>query len=71
MIEQVITALGVLFSLLAAGFWFCASVLDVPDNIDTFIDALRKISRMNAFGALSAALAALCAAGSFYFDLLL
>ncbi|MBX3504973.1 MAG: hypothetical protein KF895_05800 [Parvibaculum sp.] len=70
MIEQAILALGILFSLLAAVFWFWASVLGIPDNIDTFIGALRRASRMNAFGALFAALAALCATASLCFNLL-
>jgi hypothetical protein len=40
----------------------CVMLLEVPNNIDTFIDALQKISRVNAWGAFAASIAAACAA---------
>ena len=39
-ILTIISGLGAAAALLAAGFWFRASILEVPDNIDTFIGAL-------------------------------
>ena len=60
-----VAGVGALSSLGAAGFWFWASVITVPDNMDTFITALQRISRINAIAAACAAMAALCAAYSF------
>ena len=44
---------------------FLASVIPVPDNLDTFITALQWISRINAIDAICATMAAVCAAYSF------
>ena len=63
----IISGLGVVAALFAAGFWFWASILEVPDNIDTFISALQRISRINAYGGLSATVAAICGATLFAF----
>ncbi len=64
-IDMVVASLGIVASFSAAGFWLGASLPTVPDNQDTFIDALRTQSRRNAYAAFSAALAALCAAFEF------
>ncbi len=60
-INVVVAGVGVVASLLAAVFWLWASLLSVPDNIDTFIGVLQRASRLNAYGAGAAAVAALCA----------
>ena len=51
-IDLVVAGLGIVASILAAGFWLGSSLGPVPDNIDTFIDALCTQSRRNAFGKL-------------------
>ena len=56
-----IGGIGVIATALAAALWFWASLLEVPDNIDTFIGALQMISRVNAWGAFAASIAATCA----------
>ena len=61
-INTIVAGVGVVASVLAAGLWLWASLVPVPDNIDTFIDALQRASRLNAYGAAAAAVAALCAA---------
>jgi hypothetical protein len=48
MVPKLIAGLGVVSSLVAAGFWLFASLLEVPDNIDTFISSLQWISKLNA-----------------------
>jgi hypothetical protein len=57
--------LGVLTTLAAGIFWLVASLIEVPDNQDTFIAALQRIGRINAYGAWCACVAALCAAYTF------
>jgi len=51
---------GAFFTFLAAAFWLRASLVTVPDNIDTFISVLQRIGRLNAYGAACASVAALC-----------
>ena len=63
--DTVVGSLGFLMSLLAAGLWLCASLIKVPDNIDTFIGVLQRIGRLNAYGAGAACAASLCAAYTF------
>jgi hypothetical protein len=58
----VIGSVGVLATALAAAFWFWASLLRVPDDIDTFIAALQQISYISAWGAFFASIAAVCLA---------
>ena len=60
-----VAAVGVLSSIAAAGFWLLASLLPMPNNQDTFIEALQFISRINAIAAIWASVAAICAAYSF------
>ena len=62
--DKWMASIGAASSLGAAGF-FWASVIPVPDNLDTFITALQWISRINAIAAICATMAAVCAAYSF------
>ncbi len=64
--EKASAFLGVVSSLLAAGLWLWGSLIKVPDNIDTIVGELQRIGRVNAWAALSAVIAALCAAFSFW-----
>ena len=61
-INAVVAGAGAVAGILAAGWWLWASLVPVPDNIDTFIGALQWASRLNAYGAGAAAVAAICAA---------
>jgi hypothetical protein len=61
---------GAVASLLAAALWFYASVLEVPDNIDTIVNELQRISRWNAAAAVAAGVGAVCAAHAFVRSLL-
>jgi hypothetical protein len=63
--DRWIAAVGAVSSLGAAGFWLWASLLPVPNNQDTFIEALQLSSRINAIAAICASAAAICAAYSF------
>lgn len=63
--HRLIPIVGAIASLVSAGLWLWASLIPVPDNIDTFIAELRRISEVNACAAMAAAIAALCAALSF------
>jgi hypothetical protein len=56
---------GVMATFVAGAFWLWASLIKVPDNIDTFISVLQRVGRINAYGAWSACVAALCAAYTF------
>ncbi len=60
-INTVVAGVGAVAIFLAAGLWLWASLVPVPDNIDTFIEALQRASRLNAYSAGAAAVAALCA----------
>ena len=57
-----VSGIGALAALVAAGFWISASLVNVPDNIDTFIAALQRASRRSSYAAFSAAVAAICGA---------
>ncbi len=63
--DTVVGAIGVLTSLTAGALWLRASLIEVPDNINTFISVLQRIGRLNAFGAWAACAAAFCAAYAF------
>jgi hypothetical protein len=43
-----------------------ASLIEVPDNIDTIVGELQRIGRLNAWAAVAALVAALCAAYGFW-----
>ena len=59
--NTVVAGIGAAAALVAAGFWRWASLVTVPNNIDTFIGALQWIGRLNAYGAMAAVVGALCA----------
>ena len=70
MIENMITTIagiGTVAALVAALFWFWSSMITVPDNINTFIGKLQKISRLSAYAAMAAGVAAICGAIVFWF----
>jgi hypothetical protein len=58
----IVGGMGVIAAAFAAFFWFWASVIEVPDDIETFIAALQQVSRVNAWGVTAAGVAAVCAA---------
>jgi hypothetical protein len=58
-------AVGALSSMGAAGFWLWASLIRVPNNQDTFIVVLQRISGINAIAATCAAVASFCVAYGF------
>ncbi len=64
--DKMIAVVGIAASLLAAGLWLWASLITVPDNIDTIVAELQRIGRINAGAAGAAVVAALCAAYSFW-----
>jgi hypothetical protein len=57
--------LGALASFAAGVFWLWVSLIPVPDNLDTFIGDLQRISQFNAYGAGCACMAAICGAYTF------
>jgi hypothetical protein len=63
--DCVVGIAGGVSSLAAAVLWLYASVLKVPDNIDTFIGELRRISKWNAHAAMAAGVAAFCSVYAF------
>jgi len=56
---------AVLSSLAAAGFWFWSAMVPIPDSQDAFIAALQHASKLSAYGALAAAIAAVFVAIGF------
>jgi hypothetical protein len=64
-IDLVVGIFGVATSFGAAAFWLWASLIDVPDNIDTFINALQQAGQINSWAAMSACAAALCGTYTF------
>ena len=42
MLDVIVSGIGAVAVLVAAVFWFWASKVEVPNNIDTFIDVLKK-----------------------------
>jgi hypothetical protein len=65
-VDKIVTSVGLLASLAAASFWLWGSLIEVPDNIDTIVGELQRIGRVNAWAALCALVAALCAAHAFW-----
>jgi hypothetical protein len=65
-VTSLVNVVGAIAALIAAGLWLYASLITVPDNIDTIMDELRRISRWNAYAAGAAAVAALCAGYAFF-----
>ena len=64
--DKVATLIGLVASLAAAIFWLWGSLISVPDNIDTIVGELQRIGRVNAWAALAALAAAVCAAYGFW-----
>lgn len=65
-VDKVIAIVGLVASLGAAGFWLWASIIEIPDNIDTIVGELQRVGRLNAWAALAALVAAVCAAYAFW-----
>lgn len=65
MASMIVGIIGAFAAVAAAVFWAWASIIKVPDNIDTFIRVLQRIGRLNAYAASCAVVAALCAAYGF------
>ncbi len=63
-IRTTFSGAGALAGIIAAGCWWYAAWLPVPENQDTFIAALQLISRWNSYGASASAVAALCVAAT-------
>jgi hypothetical protein len=68
--DYIVGVVGGLSSLAAAALWLYASFLTVPDNIDTFIGELQRISQWNAYAAMAAGVAAFCGVYAFAKQLL-
>ena len=64
-VDLIVGMLGVLALIATAGLWLYASLIPVPDNIDTIVGELQRVSRWNSYGAWAAVVAALCAAYTF------
>jgi hypothetical protein len=64
-LDTIVGLLGVMTTLAAGAFWLWVSLIPVPDNLDTFIGDLQRISQINAYGAGCACVAALCGAYTF------
>ena len=56
----VVGTVGSIAAIAAAFFWLWASRIRVPNDIDNFIGVLQRVSKLNAYGALAASVAALC-----------
>jgi hypothetical protein len=65
-IDKVVALAGLLASLAAAALWLWGSLIEVPNNINTIVGELQRIGRMNAWAAVAALVAALCAAHAFW-----
>ncbi|MFY9958397.1 hypothetical protein [Bradyrhizobium sp.] len=52
LLDKIVSSVGLLSSLVAAVFWLWASLVKVPDNIDTFVHKLQRIggSQRNCCG---------------------
>ena len=66
-LTMIVGSVGGLASLAAAIFWFWASRIHVPDDIDTFINVLQRVSTLNSYGAFAASIAAVCGMLVFWF----
>jgi hypothetical protein len=66
LVDKIVASVGLLASLGAAFFWLWGSLIEVPDNIDTIVGELQRVGRLNAWAALAALVAALCAAHAFW-----
>jgi hypothetical protein len=64
-LDYIIGIVGVLSSVAAAGLWLYASRMRVMLSTDSIENDLREMSRWNAYAAMAAFVAALCAAYAF------
>lgn len=64
-IDLAVGAIGVIASALAAYWWLRVAMVEVPDDIDTFIGELQRAAHLNADGAKAACVAAMCAVYAF------
>jgi len=60
-----IAFIGIVVSVAAGVLWLRASLIEVPDELGTFIGELQRIGRINAYAAWAACAAAACAAYAF------
>jgi hypothetical protein len=66
LVDKIVPSVGLLASLTTAVFWLWGSLIEVPDNIDTIVGELQWIGRVNAWAAMAALVAAVCAAYGFW-----
>jgi hypothetical protein len=59
--DNIIGGIGALSFVAAAVLWLWASLIKVPDNIDTFVSELQRISRVNAWAAFATMIGTVCA----------
>jgi hypothetical protein len=64
--DNIVCAIGLIASALAAVLWFRASLVEVPNNVNAIAGELQRIGRLNAWGAFAASVAAVCAAYTFW-----
>jgi hypothetical protein len=64
-IDFIVGIIGVASTAGAAAFWLWSSLIEVPDNIDTFIGELQRIGQVNSWAAMCACVAALCGTYAF------
>ena len=60
-----VTLTGAVASFIASALWLRGSLIEVPEDVDTFIAAHKRVGRWNAYAARAAVAAALCAFVSF------
>ena len=59
-LTKIVGTVGSIAAGLAAIFWFWASSVHAPDDIDNFISALQWASRLNSYAAAATGVAAVC-----------
>ncbi len=60
MLTMIVGTVGGIAAITAAVFWFWASSVDVPNDIDKIIGALQWASQLNSYAAMTAGVAAVC-----------
>ena len=59
-LDIIANGLGAVASFAAACFWLRSALIDVPDNMDTFVRELQRIAWWNSGAAMAATVAAVC-----------
>ncbi len=59
-LTKIVGTVGGIAAVTAAVFWFWASSVHVPDDIDNFISVLQWVSRLNSYAAFATGVAAVC-----------